>query len=71
MTMTRPTRTAEEQRRRDQERNAPPPTDDHRSILVGMDRPATPDELRAFIDREQARIRAERGLTAVANSATP
>jgi hypothetical protein len=26
-----------------------------------MKRPATPAELRAFVDREQARIRAERG----------
>jgi hypothetical protein len=30
-----------------------------------MDRPATPEELRAFVDREQARIRVERGLSAV------
>jgi predicted metal-dependent hydrolase len=39
---------------------------DDRTVLVGMKRPATPAELRAFVDREQARIRAERGLTPAA-----
>jgi hypothetical protein len=52
--------TAQERRRA--ERGAPPRSDDDRSVLAGMKRPATPSELRAFVDREQARIRAERGL---------
>lgn len=43
-------------------RIATPPTDDDRNVLVGMNRPATPEELRAFVDRENARIRRERGL---------
>lgn len=52
------TRLTAEQRRR-LERTAPCPTADDRSVLVGMNRPATAAELRAFVDREQARIRAE------------
>lgn len=48
--------------RRRAERNAAPATADDRAVLVGMDRPATPDELRAFVAAEQARIRIERGL---------
>ncbi len=44
------------------EQNAAPRSADDRSILVGMDRPATPEELRAFINRENARIREERDL---------
>lgn len=43
-------------------RIATPPTDDDRCILAGMDRPATPEELTAFLKREDARIRRERGL---------
>lgn len=43
-------------------RVATPPTDDEHNVFVGMDRPATPDELRAFVDRENARIARERGL---------
>lgn len=43
-------------------RVATPRTDDDRTILAGMDRPATPEELIAFVEREQARIRRERGL---------
>jgi predicted metal-dependent hydrolase len=52
--------TAQERRRA--ERVAPLRSADDRTVLVGMKRPATPAELRAFIDREQARIRTERGL---------
>lgn len=37
-------------------------TDDDLGVLVGMNRAATPDEMLAFIEREQARIRRERGL---------
>jgi hypothetical protein len=48
--------------RRCAERTAGAPTSDDRVVLIGMDRPATADELRAFVDREQARIRAEREL---------
>jgi hypothetical protein len=50
------------QERRRAERDAPVRSADDRTVLVGMKRPATPGELRAFIDREQARIRTERGL---------
>lgn len=50
-----------EQRRR-VERSAPARSADDRTVLVGMKRPATPAELRAFVDREQARIRGEQGL---------
>ena len=50
------------QDRRLAERDAPARSADDRTVLVGMKRPATPAELRAFVDREQARIRAERGL---------
>lgn len=50
------------EQRRNAERNAPKATADDRTVLTGMDRPATADELRAFVAREQARIRAERGL---------
>jgi hypothetical protein len=52
--------TAAERRRA--ERDAPGRTADDRTVLVGMKRPATPAELRAFVAREQTRIRAERGL---------
>jgi hypothetical protein len=52
--------TAAERRRA--ERDAPTRTADDRTVLVGMKRPATPAELRAFVAREQARIRTERGL---------
>lgn len=50
------------QQRRRAERSAPPATADDRNVLVGMERPATPEELRAFVAREQTRIRSERGL---------
>lgn len=43
-------------------RVATPPTDDDRTIIAGMDRPATPEEIIALVEREQARIRRERGL---------
>jgi hypothetical protein len=56
--------TAAERRRA--ERDAPTRTADDQTVLVGMNRPATPAELRAFIAREQARIRTERGLTPAA-----
>jgi len=56
--------TASERRRA--ERDAPARTVDDRTVLVGMNRPATPAELRGFVAREQARIRAERGLTPAA-----
>ena len=56
--------TAQERRR--VERAAPARSPDDRTVLVGMKRPATPAELRAFVDREQARIRTERGLTPAA-----
>lgn len=49
------------QQRRRAERAAPVRSADDRTVLVGMKRPATPAELRAFVDREQDRIRAERG----------
>jgi hypothetical protein len=52
--------------RRRAERDAPARTVDDRTVLVGMKRPATPAELRAFVAREQARIRTERGLTPAA-----
>jgi hypothetical protein len=58
--MSRGPRSIEKQRRRAAERTAAPPTPDDQSVLVGMKRSATPEELRAFIAREQARIRAER-----------
>jgi hypothetical protein len=48
------------QERRRAERDAPTRSDDDRTVLIGMNRPATPAELRAFVAREQARIRAER-----------
>jgi hypothetical protein len=48
--------------RRRAERDGPARTADDRTVLVGMNRPATPGELRAFVAREQARIRTERGL---------
>lgn len=47
--------------RRRVERDALLRSADDRTVLVGMKRPATPTELRAFVEREQARIRAERG----------
>jgi predicted metal-dependent hydrolase len=50
------------QERRRAERDAAVRRADDRTVLVGMTRPATSAELRAFIDREQARIRNERGL---------
>jgi len=50
------------EQRRAIERNAQPATTDDRTVLVGMDRPATPEELRAFVAREQDRIRGARGL---------
>jgi len=53
-------------RRRRAERDAPARTADDRTVLVGMKRPATADESRAFVAREQKRIRAERGLPPVA-----
>jgi predicted metal-dependent hydrolase len=56
--------TAQERRR--VERVAAARSADDRTVLVGMKRPATPAELRAFVDREQARIRTERGLTPAA-----
>jgi predicted metal-dependent hydrolase len=56
--------TAQERRRA--ERVAPVRSADDRTILVGMKRPATPAELRAFVDREQARIRTERGAAPAA-----
>lgn len=56
--------TAQERRR--VERAAPAPSADDRTVLVGIKRPAKPAELRAFVDREQARIRTERGLTPAA-----
>ena len=56
--------TAQERRR--VERAAPARSVDDRTVLVGMKRPATPAELRAFVDREQARIRTERGLAPAA-----
>ena len=43
-------------------RVATPRTDDDRTILAGMDRPATPEELVAYLEHDQARIRRERGL---------
>lgn len=43
-------------------RVAKPPTDDDRTVLAGMDRPATPEELIEFVACEQARIRREHGL---------
>lgn len=49
--------------RRRVERDAPARSADDRTVLVGMKRPATPAELRAFVEREQARIRAERDLS--------
>jgi hypothetical protein len=52
--------------RRRAERDALARTADDRTVLVGMKRPATPAELRAFVAREQARIRTERGLTPAA-----
>jgi hypothetical protein len=55
------TRLTAEQRRRI-ERSAPPRSAGDRKVLVGMKRPATADELRAFVDRELARIHAERDL---------
>jgi len=55
------TRLTAQQRRR-AERAGPSRGADDRTVLVGMKRPATPAELRAFVDREQARIRTERGL---------
>jgi hypothetical protein len=55
------TRLTTEQRRR-AERSAAERSADDRTVLVGMTRPATAAELRAFVDHEQARIRAERGL---------
>jgi predicted metal-dependent hydrolase len=55
------TRLTAKQRRR-AERKAPARSGDDRTVLVGMKRPATPAELRAFVEREQARIRAEQGL---------
>lgn len=58
--MSRVPRSIAEQRRRAAERDAAPPTPDDQSMLVGVNRAATPEELRAFIAREQARIRAER-----------
>ncbi len=54
------------QERRGVERAAPLRSVDDRTVMVGMKRPATPAELRAFVDREQARIRTERGLPAAA-----
>lgn len=54
----------DEQRRRAAECAAPHATADDRTVLAGMDRPATPEEFRAFVAREQARIRAERKLPA-------
>jgi hypothetical protein len=54
------TRLTSEQRRR-AERSAPPRSTDDRTVLVGVKRPATAAELRAFVDREQARMRSERG----------
>ena len=54
-------RTTAEQRR-EAERTAAPASHDDRTVLVGMDRPATADELAAFVAREQARIRGEREL---------
>ena len=56
--------TAQERRR--VERAAPARSADDHTVLVGMKRPATPAELRAFVDREQARIRTERGLAPAA-----
>jgi hypothetical protein len=43
-------------------RVATPRTDDDRTILAGMDRPATPEELIAYLERDKDRIRRERGL---------
>jgi len=54
------------QQRRQAERDAPARTAEDRTVLVGMKRPATPAEVRAFVDREQARIRTERGLSPTA-----
>ena len=62
--MNRTLLTAQERRR--VERAVRARSADDRTVLVGMKRPATPAELRAFIDREQARIRTERGLTPAA-----
>jgi predicted metal-dependent hydrolase len=56
--------TAQERRRA--ERVAPVRSADDRTVLVGVKRPATPAELQAFVDREQARIRTERGLAPAA-----
>ena len=58
--MSKLSSTASERRRA--ERDAPGRTADDRTVLVGMKRPATAAELRAFVAREQARIRDERGL---------
>ena len=54
-------RLTDAQRRR-AEQNATPRSADDRSVLVGMDRPATPDELRVFVERENARICDKRDL---------
>jgi hypothetical protein len=54
-------RTTAEQRRQ-AERVAAPASRDDRTVLVGMNRPATAEELSAFVAREQARIRVEREL---------
>ena len=50
------------QQRRQAERVAAPASHDDRTVLVGMNRPATAAELTAFVAREQARIRGEREL---------
>jgi hypothetical protein len=63
-TMRRASLTTAEQRRRGAERTAAPSTPDDRTMLVGMSRSATAEELRAFVAREQARVRAERELPA-------
>jgi hypothetical protein len=58
--MSKLSSTAAERRRA--ERDAPARTPDDRTVLVGMKRPATAAELRAFVAREESRIRTERGL---------
>jgi hypothetical protein len=59
------TRLRAEQRRR-AERSAPPRSPDDRTMLLEATRPATPAELRAFVEREQARSRSEQGLPPIA-----